>query len=132
MRTTNTTNANGSKSVHVKITAQEKSETVILSVLGVVRTLTPLVILNRMNLLYGKLVSGITFKHKEEGQMTTELMVKRLTEVWDRRPGALLKKRGMLVIDAFKGHLAEKDKKLSSEHSFSDHTRRHNLSVTSS
>jgi hypothetical protein len=29
--------------------------------------------------------------------MTEELMVKWLKEVWHRRPGALLKKRGMLV-----------------------------------
>jgi hypothetical protein len=50
--------------------------------------------------------------------------------VWDRRPGALLKKRGMLVIDAFKSHLAQKDKKLTFEHIFSDHTRWHKLSVT--
>jgi hypothetical protein len=62
--------------------------------------------------------------------MTAELMVKWLREVWDRRPGALLKKTGMLVIDPFKGHLAQKDKKPTSEHIFSDHTRRHNLSVT--
>jgi hypothetical protein len=62
---------------------------------------TPLVILNRIKLLYGKLASGITFKHEEEGQMTAELMVKWLTEVWDSRPDALLKKTGMSVIDAF-------------------------------
>jgi len=43
---------------------------------------------------------------------------------------ALLKKRGMLVIDAFKGHLAQTDKKLTFEHIFSDHTRRYNFSVT--
>jgi hypothetical protein len=62
--------------------------------------------------------------------MTAELMVKWLREVWNRRPGALLKKRGMLAIDAFRGYLAQKDKKLTSEHNLSDHTRRHNLSVT--
>jgi hypothetical protein len=36
-----------------------------------------------------------------------ELMVEWLKEVWHRRPDALLKKRGMLVLDAFKGHLTE-------------------------
>jgi len=51
MQTTNTTNANGPKSVLVEVTAQEKRETVMLSVLGVGRMLTPLVILNRKNLL---------------------------------------------------------------------------------
>jgi hypothetical protein len=62
--------------------------------------------------------------------MTAELMVKWRRDVWDRRPGALLKKRRMLITDAFKGHLAQKDKKLTSEHIFCDHTRRHNPSVT--
>jgi hypothetical protein len=46
--------------------------------------------------------------------MMEELMVKRLKEVWHRRPGALLKKRGMLVLDAFKGHLTEKVKTVAS------------------
>lgn len=64
--------------------------------------------------------------------MTAELMVKWLRDVWDRRPGALLKKRRMLVTDAFKGHLAQRDKKLTFEHIFRDHTRRYNPSVTTS
>lgn len=32
-------------------------------------------------------------------------MVDWLSTVWNRRPGALLAKRAMLVLDAFKGHL---------------------------
>jgi len=43
--------------------------------------------------------------------MTAELIVKWLREVWDTRPGALLKKRGMLVTDVLKGHLAQKAKR---------------------
>jgi hypothetical protein len=46
--------------------------------------------------------------------MMEELKVKWLKEVWHRRPGALLKKRGILVLDAFKGHLTEKVKTVSS------------------
>ena len=64
--------------------------------------------------------------------MTEDLMIKWLSEVLDRRSDALLKNRGMLVIEAFKGHFRQKDKILTSEHSFSDHMRRHNHSVTSS
>jgi hypothetical protein len=30
-------------------------------------------------------------------------------KVWDWRPGALLKKRGMLIWHAFRGHLTEKE-----------------------
>jgi hypothetical protein len=46
--------------------------------------------------------------------MMEELMVEWLKEVWHRRPGALLKKRGMLVLDAFRGHLTEKVKTVAS------------------
>jgi hypothetical protein len=41
-------------------------------------------------------------------------MVEWLKEVWHRRPGALPEKRGMLVLDAFKGHLTEKVKTVAS------------------
>lgn len=37
--------------------------------------------------------------------MVNELLVDWVKTVWNRRPGALLKQRGMLVLDAFKGHL---------------------------
>jgi hypothetical protein len=46
--------------------------------------------------------------------MTEELMVEWLKEVWRRRPGALLKKRGMLILDAFMGHLTENVKTVAS------------------
>jgi hypothetical protein len=46
--------------------------------------------------------------------MMEELMVELLREVWHRRPGALLKKRRMLVLDAFKDHLTEKVKTVAS------------------
>jgi hypothetical protein len=74
----------------------------------------PFVILKRKNLPKEKLPTGIIFKCNEKGQMTEELMVEWLREVWHRRPGALLKKRGMLVLDAFKGRLTEKVKTVAS------------------
>jgi hypothetical protein len=40
--------------------------------------------------------------------MTEKLVLKWLREVWDRRPGFLVKKRGILVLYAFKHHLTEK------------------------
>jgi hypothetical protein len=42
--------------------------------------------------------------------MMEELMVSWLREVWYRRKDAHLKKRGMMVLDAFRGHLTEKVK----------------------
>jgi hypothetical protein len=85
----------------------------MLSVLADGRKLTPFVILRRKNLPKEKLPTGIIFKCNEKGWMT-ELMVKWLKEVWHRRPSALLKKRGMLVLDGFKGHLTEKVKTVAS------------------
>jgi hypothetical protein len=41
-------------------------------------------------------------------------LVERLKEVCHRRSGALLKKKGMQVLDAFRGHLTEKVKTVAS------------------
>jgi hypothetical protein len=86
----------------------------MLSVLADGRKLTPFVILRRKNLPKQKLPTDIIFKCNEEGWMTEELMDKWLKEVWHRKPGALLKKRGMLDLDAFKGHLTDKVKTVAS------------------
>jgi hypothetical protein len=40
--------------------------------------------------------------------MTEELIIEQLKEVLDRRPGPLLKKRGIWDFDPFKGHLTDK------------------------
>jgi hypothetical protein len=99
----------------VKTTGHEKLRiTVMLSVLADGRKLTPFVILKRKNLPKEKLPTGIIFKCNEKGWMIEELMVEWLKEVWLRRPGALLKKRGKLVLDAFKGNLTEKVKTVAS------------------
>jgi hypothetical protein len=42
--------------------------------------------------------------------MPEEFLVKWLREVWSRRPCALLKKTGMLVLDAFRGRFLAKVK----------------------
>jgi hypothetical protein len=110
-----TVDTKGSKSVLDKTKGHEKLRiTVMLSVLADGRKLTPFVILNRKNLSKEKLSAGIIFKCNEKGRMAEELMVIWLKEVWHRRPGALLKKRGMLVLDAFKCHLTEKVKTVAS------------------
>jgi hypothetical protein len=98
-----------------KTTGHEKLRiTVMFSVLVDGRKLTLSVILKTKYLPKEKLPTGIIFKCNEKGWITEELMVKWLKEVWHRRPGSLLKKRGMLVLDAFKGHLTEKVKTVAS------------------
>jgi hypothetical protein len=42
--------------------------------------------------------------------MTNELMMDWVKVVWKRRPGTLLNKHGMLVLDSFKGHLTQQVK----------------------
>jgi hypothetical protein len=48
-----------------------------------------------------------TCRCTEKGQVTEELTVEWFLDIWDRRPGALLKKRRMLVLDNFKGHITK-------------------------
>lgn len=43
--------------------------------------------------------------------MTEELFLDWIKSVWCQRPGALLTRRSMLVLDAFRGHLTEGVKK---------------------
>jgi hypothetical protein len=110
-----TVDTKGSKSVLVKTTGHEKLRiTVMLSVLADGRKLTPFVILRRKNLPKEKLPTRIIFKCYEKGRFTEELMVEWLKEVWHTRPGALLNKRQMLILDAFKGHLTEEVKTVAS------------------
>jgi hypothetical protein len=136
MSANTTVDTKGSKSVLVKTTGHENLRiTVMLSVLADGRKLTPFVILRRKNLPKEKLPTGNIFNCNEKGWVMEELMVEWLKEVWHRRPGALLNKREMLVLDAFKGHLTEKVKTVASNllnTDLSDHIRRHDLSVTGS
>jgi hypothetical protein len=59
-----------------------------------------------------KLPGGIILKCNEKGCMTEKLMVKWLRGVWDRKSGALPKKREMLVWYACKRNVIEKVKTL--------------------
>jgi hypothetical protein len=96
----------GAKSVAVKTSSHENMHvTVTLTVLVDGSKLPPYVILNRKNVPKEQLPRGIIVRCQPKGWMTSDLMKDWLLVVWNRRPGALLRKRGMLVLDAFKGHL---------------------------
>jgi hypothetical protein len=106
-----TVDTEGSKSVLVKSTGQEKVRiTVMFSVLADGRKFTPFVIPKR--------------KHLPE-----ELMVIWLREVCHRRLDAFLEKREMVVLDALKGHLTEQVKTVAYNLLNMD-LWRHDLSVT--
>jgi hypothetical protein len=95
----------GVKSV-IKTSGNEMMRvTVMLTVLADSTKLPPYVIHNRKTTPKEQLPIGLIVRCRSNGWMTNELMGDRLQVVWNRRPGVLLTKRGMLVPDAFKGHL---------------------------
>lgn len=51
--------------------------------------------------------TGNTSRCNEKGQVTEELTVEWFLGMWDRRPGAILKKIRMLVLDNFNGHVTK-------------------------
>lgn len=112
MPSNTTVNKKGAKSVLIKSTGNEKARiTVMLSVLADGRKLPPYVVLRRKTMPKEKLPPGIVYRCQEKGWMTQELVIDWLKTVWNRRPGALLKMKGMLALDAFRGHLTPQVKK---------------------
>jgi hypothetical protein len=57
-----------------------------------------------------KLPAGLVFQCQEKCWMTIEFMMVWIKVVWKQRPGTLLNKNGMLVLDSFKGHLTQQVK----------------------
>jgi hypothetical protein len=82
---------------------------VMLGVLVDGRKLPPYVILRRKTMPKEKLPADQVFWCQEKGWMTNELMMDWIKVVWKQRPGTVLNKRGMLVLDAFK-HLTQQVK----------------------
>jgi hypothetical protein len=63
------------------------------------------IILNRKTLPKENFCNDVIVWAQKNVCMTSELMEDWLGCVWERRPGALLKPRIMLAMDAFCGHL---------------------------
>ncbi|KAJ8367215.1 hypothetical protein AAFF_G00324280 [Aldrovandia affinis] len=68
-------------------------------------------ILKRKTVPKEAMPAGIIVRAQAKGWMETELVVDWLKVVWGRRRGGLRKRRNMLVLDAFRGHLTEPVKK---------------------
>ncbi|TWW53315.1 Pogo transposable element with KRAB domain [Takifugu flavidus] len=73
--------------------------------------LPPYVVLKRKTVPKEAMPAGIIVRAQEKGWMETELVVDWLKVVWGRRRGGLRKKRNMLILDAFCGHLSDPVKK---------------------
>uniref|UniRef100_A0A3Q3FBL7 HTH CENPB-type domain-containing protein n=1 Tax=Labrus bergylta TaxID=56723 RepID=A0A3Q3FBL7_9LABR len=108
MPTSVTVNKKGEKSVLVRSTGNERSRvTVMLTCLADGSKLLPYVILKRKTVPKEPMPAGIIVRAQEKGWMETGLVVDWLKVVWGGRYGGLRKKRNMLVLDAFRGHLTD-------------------------
>jgi hypothetical protein len=98
-----TVNEKGVKRVLIGETGNEKARIAVrLGVLADGRKLPPYVTSRQKTMSKEKLPAGLVFRYQEKGWMASELMMD-----WKRSPGTLLNKRGMLVLDSFKGYLTQ-------------------------
>lgn len=112
MPTSVTVHKRGDKSVIVKSTGNEKSRvTVMLTCLADGTKLPPYMILKQKILPRDPIPTGIIVRAQEKGWMESRLVVDWLKVVWVRRPGGLRRRRYMLVLDAFHGHVTDEVKK---------------------
>lgn len=96
----------GAKEVKLLSTGSEHSRfTVMLSCTADGRKLPPFIIFKRKTLPKEAFPRDVVVRVNEKGYMDEALMREWIRTVWNRRPGALLQHRNMLVLDAFRGHL---------------------------
>lgn len=112
MPTAQTIHMKGDRQVSVRTTGNEKSRiTVMLGCTADGRKLPPYIIFKRKTMPKEVFPRNVHIRCNEKGWMTEELFLDWLKTVWCRRPGALLSRRSLLVLDAFRGHLTEGVKK---------------------
>lgn len=104
-----TVETKGAKTVLIKTTGHEKLRfTVVLCCLANGTRLPPVIIFKRKTLpKRAKFPSGVIVWAHPKGWMDEQGTLEWLDKVWNKRPGALLKKRSMLVWDSFRGHKTE-------------------------
>lgn len=101
----------GKKSVAVRTTGAERQRcTVMLCVTADGRKLPPYVVLKRKRIPNEVFPKGVIVRAQEKGWMNDDLVLDWVKCVWQNRPGALLAKRSLLVLDSFRGHLTDKVK----------------------
>lgn len=103
-----TVEAKGKKSVQVLTTGAERQRcTVMLCITADGRKLPPYVVFKRKRVPAEQFPDGIFVRAQDNGWMTDELVRDWLACVWEKRPGANLDTRSLLVLDSFRGHLTE-------------------------
>lgn len=108
-----TVHEKGARQVRVRSTGNEKTRvTVMLSCTADGRKLPPYVVFKRKTLPKDNFPKNVLVRCQEKGWMDEALVLDWVKSVWCRRPGALLSFPSILVLDAFRCHLAESVKKL--------------------
>jgi len=104
-----TIDSKGKHTVQIRTTGHEKTHfTVVLSCMADSTKPKPMVILKRKSIPKGeKFPPGVVIHCHLKGWMDEKGIVLWLNKVWDTRPGALLKKKSMLVWDQFRSHLTD-------------------------
>lgn len=103
-----TVEAKGKKSIHVRTTGAERQRcTVMLCITADGRKLPPYVVFKRKRVPAAQFPNGVIVRAQEKGWMTDDLVKDWLKCVWEKRPGADLGARSLLVLDSFRGHLTE-------------------------
>lgn len=101
----------GKKSVTVRTTGAERQRcTVMLCITADGRKLPPYVIFKRKTVPKELFPRGLIVRAQEKGWMNDALMSDWIRTVWNKRPGAMLAKKSLLVLDSFRGHLTQKVK----------------------
>jgi len=106
---TMTVNGKGQKTIFVKTTGHEKTHfTVVLACMADGTKLKPMIIFKRKTLpKNAKFPSDVIVRSHPKGWMDEQGVKIWLSNVWNRRPGALLRKRSLLVWDMFRAHLCD-------------------------
>lgn len=106
-----TVSVKGSKSVTIRTGGNEKQRcTVMLCILADGTKLPPYIVLKRKT-LPKNLPAGVIVRSQDSGWMDSSLVEDWVKCVWQRRPGALLGRKSLLVLDSYRGHTTDDVKK---------------------
>ncbi|KAM3915673.1 pogo transposable element with KRAB domain [Leptodactylus fuscus] len=108
-----TVDVKGAKTVTVKTSGHEKTHyTVVLSCCADGTKLPPMIIFKRKTMPKEVIPRGVIVHVHEKGWMDEGGMKIWIEKVWSKRPGGLLKKPALLVLDQFRAHISDNTKKI--------------------
>ncbi|CAJ0949590.1 unnamed protein product [Ranitomeya imitator] len=107
-----TVDVKGAKTIAVKTSGHKKTHyTVVLSCCVDGTKLPPLLIFKRKTMPKETIPKGVIVHVHDKGWMDENGMKIWIEKVWSKRPGELLKKTALLVLDQFRAHITEATKR---------------------